>query len=158
MPALSNARHELFAQALAKGETADAAYQKAGYRPNRGNAATLKANQSVEARVAELQGKSAERAVVTTESLIAEADEIKAKAMATAQLSAANAALTLKAKLAGKLVDRAEVGKPGDFERMTDDELAQFIAGEVADLGVGATGASASTGAGRVRGRSQRVH
>jgi phage terminase small subunit len=32
MPRLQNAKHELFAQELAKGETADKAYQLAGYR------------------------------------------------------------------------------------------------------------------------------
>jgi phage terminase small subunit len=41
MPVLSNSKHELFAQELAKGKTADAAYVSAGYSPNRGNATTL---------------------------------------------------------------------------------------------------------------------
>lgn len=144
MPALPNARHERFAQELAKGETADAAYVAAGFKANRGNAARLKANESVMTRLAELQGKAAVRAVVTTESLIAEADEIKAKALESAQYGAANAALTLKAKLAGKLIDRAEVGKPGDFDRMSDDELERFIAGEVVDLGLRPSGAKAT--------------
>ena len=62
MPALKNARHERFAQELAKGETADAAYVAAGFKANRGNAATLKANQSVKDRVEELQGRAAEKA------------------------------------------------------------------------------------------------
>ena len=51
MPILPNNRHELFAQGLATGLSADAAYQAAGYKPNRGNAATLKANQSISKRV-----------------------------------------------------------------------------------------------------------
>lgn len=62
MPALSNGRHELFAQELTTGLTADAAYEAAGYRPNRGNAARLKADDSIQARVAELQRRGAERA------------------------------------------------------------------------------------------------
>lgn len=68
MPALKNAKHERFAQELAKGETADAAYENAGYSPNRGNATRLKANESVAARVAEIQGKAAARAEITVAS------------------------------------------------------------------------------------------
>jgi phage terminase small subunit len=64
MPALKNARHEKFAQELAKGKTADEAYQLAGYRPNRGNATTLKANQSVRDRVEELTERAADKAVI----------------------------------------------------------------------------------------------
>jgi hypothetical protein len=41
MPVLPNNKHELFAQGLAKGLSADAAYQAAGYKRDRGNAARL---------------------------------------------------------------------------------------------------------------------
>lgn len=51
MPVLKNARHEAFAQELAKGKTADEAYKLAGFKPNRGNAATLKQKQSISKRV-----------------------------------------------------------------------------------------------------------
>lgn len=56
MPVLPNQRHEAFAQALAKGKTADEAYALAGFKPNRGNAATLKAKQSILDRVEPYQG------------------------------------------------------------------------------------------------------
>lgn len=62
MPVLSNPRHEAFAQALAKGKTADEAYAQAGYRPHRGNASTLRANQNVLERLTELQGRAAQKA------------------------------------------------------------------------------------------------
>ena len=42
MPTLRNPRHERFAQELATGKTADAAYVLAGYKENRSNAARLK--------------------------------------------------------------------------------------------------------------------
>ena len=61
---LSNARHEAFAQALASGMTADAAYQAAGYRHSRGNAARLKANESIRKRVAAITARAAMRAEV----------------------------------------------------------------------------------------------
>lgn len=54
MPVLSNPKHERFAQELAKGKTATEAYELAGYKPNRGNAATLKQDQSISGRIAEL--------------------------------------------------------------------------------------------------------
>jgi len=54
MPPLDNQRHERFAQELAKGFAADKAYETAGFKPNRGNAATLKQKQSISNRVSEI--------------------------------------------------------------------------------------------------------
>lgn len=62
MPVLKNARHEQFAQGLAKGMTGDDAYIAAGFAPNRGNAARLKANESIRKRVAEITSRVAEKA------------------------------------------------------------------------------------------------
>lgn len=64
MPVLKNTRHEAFAQARAKGKTADEAYQIAGYRPSRSAAARLCANVSVELRIAELTERTAVRAEI----------------------------------------------------------------------------------------------
>src|SRR6185437_14059548 len=99
---LRNPRHERFAQELATGKSADAAYVLAGYRENRSNAARLSANQGVQKRVTEIQSLGAERAVITVESLIAEAEAARSKAMAEkGGAAAAVAAITTKAKLAG---------------------------------------------------------
>lgn len=76
MPVLKNQRHERFAQLIAKGSTASAAYVAAGYRANDGNAAALKGNQRVKERVAELHGKAAERAAVTKAAVMAELAKI----------------------------------------------------------------------------------
>lgn len=65
MPILPNARHESFAQALAKGKTADEAYAAAGYKANRHNASRLKTNDNIAARVDELVSKGAEKAEAT---------------------------------------------------------------------------------------------
>jgi tripartite-type tricarboxylate transporter receptor subunit TctC len=54
VPVLENQRHELFAQELAKGKSASEAYVSSGYKPSRKNAARLKANEDIAARVAEL--------------------------------------------------------------------------------------------------------
>ena len=108
MPILSNPRHEEFAQGLAQGKPASTAYEEAGYRANDGNCIRLKGNERVLARVAELQGQGAERAVVTLQSLIDEAGDIQTRATAKGQYSAAVAALTAKAKLSGHWVDYSD--------------------------------------------------
>lgn len=62
MPVLKNARHEKFAQALAKGMTATDAYTAAGYKGDRTAASRLSTNVNVSQRVAEIQGRVAEKA------------------------------------------------------------------------------------------------
>jgi hypothetical protein len=114
MPALPNARHEAFAQALARSSSIAAAYAEAGYKPNRGNAHTLlKQNKCISKRVEEIQAEqlaihqqataeAAANAKVTIESLIAEAEAARAKAMEEkGGAAAAVSALIAKAKLAG---------------------------------------------------------
>jgi hypothetical protein len=108
MAALVNQRHEKFAQGLAEGKSATEAYKNAGYTPNDGNATRLKGNERIRARVAELQECGAARASLTLQGLIEEASHIQTKAMAEGKYAAAVAALTVKAKLAGLWVDKAE--------------------------------------------------
>ena len=128
MPALENPKHERFAQAIAKGKTADEAYVLAGYSENRGNATRLKANESVMKRVAELQEVGSLRAEVTIESLIREAGEIQEAAKQEKQYSAATAALTAKAKLAGLWIDKAEnTNRNVDPREVSDAELAAVL-------------------------------
>ena len=128
MPALQNPKHERFAQELAKGKTATEAYILAGYKPNDGNAATLKGNQRILERVARLQSVASQRVEVTVASLIQEAGEIQAAAMQEKQLSAASAALTIKAKLAGLWVDKSEnTNRNVDPARVSDTELAAIV-------------------------------
>ena len=60
---LSNHKHERFAQALIKGANTDEAYAEAGYKPNRGNAGRLKANEHIRRRVATLQRQMADKII-----------------------------------------------------------------------------------------------
>lgn len=121
---LKNARHERFAQELAKGSSATAAYAAAGYEPSEQNASRLTRNDKVAARVAELKERAAEKAVVTVASLterllnIAKKGEDKTEAPL---LSVSRAALMDVAKLNGLIVDRSRVGF--DFSGCTDEEL-----------------------------------
>lgn len=144
MPVLKNARHEKFAQALAKGKTADEAYQLAGFKPHRGNASTLRANQNISSRVAEIQGRAAERTAVTIQSLTDELNEIKAAAVEAGQHSAALGAVMGKAKLHGLLVDKKQHSGPNggpiptvDLTNATEEQLAalEAIFGPLAESG-----------------------
>lgn len=132
MAVLTNPRHERFAQELAKGKTADEAYRLAGYQENRGNASTLKANQNVLKRVAELQERVAVKAEVTAESLIAEAEEIREKALAAGQYAAAVAAVKEKGVLSGVRVEKLERKSVRDVRSLADAELDALIADLVA--------------------------
>jgi len=72
VPVLRNAKHEIFAQEVAKGKSADEAYQIAGFKQNRGNATRLKSNESVLSRIDEILSASADRAEVTIEKVYRE--------------------------------------------------------------------------------------
>jgi hypothetical protein len=115
MAPLRNARHERFCRALAEGKTADEAYQEAGFQENRGNASRLKAKESVSNRLAELQSEMAKDTKVTVATICRELDEANAVAKAKGQAAAMVSASALRAKLAGLMVERVEVGAAGDF-------------------------------------------
>lgn len=108
MPALQNPKHERFAQDLAKGMSASEAYVSAGYKESRSAASRLSTNVNILARVAEIKDRGAIRTEITLASLMKEAAEIQSAALKANQHSAAVAALTAKAKLAGLWVDRSE--------------------------------------------------
>lgn len=132
MPVLKNAKHERFAQELAKGKTATEAYVLAGYKPNDGNAATLKGNQRISDRISELLSKGAERAAVTIESLIGEAEEARQGAMDAGQYAAAISAIKEKGVLAGLRVEKSERAVKTDATQLTDAELDAAIASALA--------------------------
>lgn len=72
MGVLSNARHERFAQELAKGKAQSEAYEAAGYEPSEPNASRLTRNDKVAARVAELQTRAADRAEISAAAVLRE--------------------------------------------------------------------------------------
>lgn len=122
MAALDNPRHETFAQELFKGATADQAYQNAGYKPNRHNAANLARKQHIKTRVFELQQKASMRAEITAADVTKELQRY-AEALARygieaadkgevgvfhQHLNTARQCMMDLAKLNGWIVDRAE--------------------------------------------------
>jgi hypothetical protein len=140
MPVLPNSRHERFAQEIAKGRSASEAYVLAGYKPHDGNASTLRGNQKVLERLAEIQTRAAKRTEITIETLTAELEEARVLAMKKGQTAAAVAATMGKAKLHGKIVDKKHhSGSIGtyDLSKVPDDELdtLESILGSFADAG-----------------------
>jgi hypothetical protein len=125
MTTLKNPRHEAFAQALTRGTSAAAAYGQVGFKPHRANAATLARKEHISVRVAELQEEqlaihqqataaAVANKQVTIESLIAEAEAARAKAMSEkGGAAAAVSALTAKAKLAGMWREKVDQHNTG---------------------------------------------
>jgi hypothetical protein len=108
VPILPNPRHEKFAQAFAQGKSAYAAYKEAGYKPSFSHAVRMRDYEWVKERVAELQSEAAEHSVVTLKGLITKFSKLHEAGVKLNQISAAVAALTAQAKLAGFWVDRSE--------------------------------------------------
>lgn len=127
MGALKNARHELFAQTVAKGISATEAYRSAGYSAV-GNSAEAAASRllkdvKVAARVAEITNKAAARVVVTIESLSQELEEARAIALKERQSSAAVQATMGKAKLFGLGVENRRLSGTVQVVTITADKL-----------------------------------
>lgn len=136
MQMLSNPRHERFAQYLAQGKTAAEAYELAGYKPNRSNAAQMAHKEHIKERLTQINAKLDRRTQITVETLIAEAEQVRVKAMESGQLNAANTAIKGKAVLTGKWIERAEIGGPGEFDHLTDDELERALVERLVLLGL----------------------
>jgi hypothetical protein len=116
MPVLKNPRHERFALLLAEGLSAYAAYEQAGYQPHDGNCIRLRGNERVKARLSELQQAAQQKTEISIQSLLEELEHARQRADSLGQLSASVKAITSKAAISGLLVERHEVGKPGDFD------------------------------------------
>jgi len=144
MPVLANPRHEKFAQLLAEGKTMTVAYELCGYRPSRGNASHLADKQSIRDRVhqlttepvAAIAARDIARAKVTAESLLHEAEQARVGAMESKQYNAANTAIKNKSVLAGVWIERAEIGSPGEFDHLNDDELERLLVERLGALGL----------------------
>lgn len=76
MSILRNPKHELFAQEIAAGSTAESAYTKAGYAPSLKNAQRLKSNEGIRSRVEEILSQSAQRCGVTVDRVTSELAKI----------------------------------------------------------------------------------
>ncbi len=132
MPELPNTRHELFAQNLAQGMSATAAYEAAGYVGNDGNAIRLKGKERILERVAELQDKAVERTLKTIEDIVSQLDEDRALARSKGQASAAVQATMGQAKVLGLITEKRLVGTMMTHEEALD-ELERLDRGKTSE-------------------------
>lgn len=135
MPVLRNARHERFAQELAKGKSQEEAYREAGYRGDRTAACRLSTNVNVQARVAELQERAAIRSEITvatiTDRLLAIATKAEGKNEAS-MLQVARASLMDAAKLNGLVVDKSDLTS-SDGSLSPKPTIIEFVAPDASD-------------------------
>ena len=129
MPRIDNPKHELFAQELAKGKSQAEAYELAGYKGDRTGASRLATNDNIQARVAELVGRAAERAEISVASVT---EDLKRIARAAEQLgeasglSVARAAAMDVAKLNGLIVEKKEVRTGSALDDLPREALAEL--------------------------------
>jgi hypothetical protein len=93
-----------------------------GYKPDDGNAVRLHNRTEVQERLAELQNEIADANKVTVEGLLDELESARQTATSLNQLSAAVRAIESKAKISGLLINRTEIGGPGDFSKCANGE------------------------------------
>ena len=89
----------------------------------------------VKRMVAELRAPVADKLEITLSLLIERADMIFRQAMAAGQFNAAINALKELGVLSGKRVERSERGEPGEFDRMSDEELREAVTESARALG-----------------------
>jgi hypothetical protein len=153
VPALRNARHEAMAFGLAVGKAIWEAYVAAGFSGKAHSAASSVAKRpDVQKRVQELVAARHEKELKSNERAIDQATIDKSWVVQRAKyivelgirggapilgkdgkptgafsgkpnLNAAVKSLALLASMGGYLVQRHEFGQPGDFSRLTDEEL-----------------------------------
>lgn len=156
MPQLNDARQEALAQGLAAGKTQLLAYTEAGYKGTTTAAATKAANRpDILVRKAEIirerhdmerravdaavekeaitKGYIVTRLKYITDRAIRGTKPVYENGVVTSWLpsnsdnNAAVAALKVLAQMGGYLVEKVEFGLPGDFARLTDDELEREL-------------------------------
>lgn len=161
MPALQNARYELCCQARAAGKTVGEAYVAGGYKYNSASPSQFFQRPAIVARVNEIIAEKHENERRAREIGVQEAgiDEawickrlkyltdislqgrpIKKDGVLTGELTKPDGAvaaqcLRLAAQMRGLLIQKVEVGDPGDFARMDDTALDATIDRMAAELG-----------------------
>ena len=148
MPVLTNSKYERMAQLIAAGNTATDAHELAGFARNDSNASHLARKPEIEARVAEINGKIA--GIVADELALDRAGVLRELAKIAkapdgdqwVKASDKRAACMDYARIQGWVIERREVGEPGEFNAMEDFEIYNAIRQEAAELGVDIAGAT----------------
>jgi hypothetical protein len=162
MPALSKAKHEIVAQALAGGKSQADAYRAGGYLYKPANASRLCRSAAIEARVEEILRERAtneakareigiQRAGLSEEWIVTRLKYVidlsirgvpkydrKGNPLGVfkSDLDAAINGLMTAARIAGLLVQKHEIGGSGEFARMTDEELDCALVAQSRSIGL----------------------
>jgi len=124
MPVLKNSKHEKFCQLVAKGESLISAYEQSGYaKGSDGNAARLKGNERISARIEEIQSR-------ISESLVAQSIAVK-----EARIKAANERwLKLQIVIAERAVDPQMQDVAGGKTGLLSHDQKSIGAGPAAEV------------------------
>lgn len=135
---LFDPRHERFAQLVASGKTPREA--KKLIKMPAGKAWSVKAlmaNQPIKARIDELLKQSAKKAMLTRAGIIQGVQEEWTLARIAGQHAAAlKAAEMLGSELHNMFRNKLEIGKVGEFDDKSEEELKEFILSQMKELGM----------------------
>lgn len=152
MPALSNPRHERFAQLLHRYGTQRRAYIEAGYKARRPRhsrdsspvdhaASRLAKHVKVKERLSELAAMTTKRHEITVDTLLEDLEADRQLAHKAEQSGGAVTATMSKARLLGLVVDRKESGAPGEFANMQSvQDVVDLVRRELGDQAADALG------------------
>jgi phage terminase small subunit len=136
MPALRNIRREKFCRNVLSGMSRPEAYEKAGYAaPQRQSAYRLMQEPEVKHRMIELLNKTETDVIISLETLTNAYVDILSAARDENDLKTAKGVLDSLGRMHGLVIERKEVGKAGDFARMTEHELIDFIEATAIEVG-----------------------
>jgi hypothetical protein len=127
-----------FARELAAGNKPREAAIAAGYPPGSSfdsNARKRAGRDDVKRMVAELKAPIADKLEISLSWLIEENLQLYRLARAAGQIRDAGERLKELGVLSGKRVERSERGEPGEFERMSDEELRENLTERARALG-----------------------
>ena len=135
-------KQEAFCLAYLKTGNASEAYRQAYDADNMGAdalhvaACRLLKNANVTLRLQGLNAKAEVKALLSLEEHMDELRNLREMAKQSEQISAAIAAEVKRGELRKFYVKQVESGAVGEFSRASDDELDEFIASEVEELGL----------------------
>ncbi len=158
MPTLDNPKHEMFAQEIAKGTAIGEAYVLAGYEGENTSAAAASASRllksaKIQARVSELLNQGATRAIVSIQKVLEKLDRAYDLAEKLDQPAVMVSASMGLAKVAGLIVNKQEVGAPGDFDGMNAEQVREWIRERASASGFSLQAARGSGREGAARGK-----
>ncbi len=90
-------------------------------------ASELLANGGVAVRIAELRKPAVDAAQVSLETHLNDLKRLRDDAWASEKYGPAIQAEISRGKASGHYIERVESGKPGDFDKLSDDDLEQYI-------------------------------